>query len=887
MNTHDYIWAKQDGISGTYPLLAHLLDTATIAGILYDRWLRQGLQELIDSELGGKGKKIFMWMAATHDIGKASPLFQYQPRQRGPEWDAIRQAYTADSVGCSFGSIEDLKAQYEFSLTPGTSFLRRHEQIGAFALMGRVPESASSASRAWSYLPAMGHHGSFKFLSFGGRASAKTAQDILTNLGWAQAQQDLLQIVAEALEVEPATFPKKVSPTVTILLSGLLILADRLASGTDWVERNQQRLSNQKISLNQPQQWIHHLSQPAFERVDQLLGIYRGWGEQHDALAAILGGHSPRPLQQEALKTGAGIWNAMAPTGNGKTEAAALRHSLADERLIFLLPTQATSNALMRRVQKMYSSTKNVASLAHGLASIEDFYNQPVTDYADTCEGQDAGGLYPTEFVKSGASRLLAPVCVGTVDQALMSAIPLKWTHLRLLALANSHIVIDEIHTLDHYQSEILVPLLKWLGQTKTRVTFLSATFPSWQRARFLEAYSGQAIQSSPAFPAAESLEFNEAAPRQVQLTDGSGGNEYTIDFTFAEPPFEELEATHITWAEERRKKFPLARLGIICNTVARAQKVAEELTAGGEKVILLHSRMTAEHRRINAELLEELIGSGGEGSALTVVGTQAIEASLDIDLDILSTDLCPAPSLIQRAGRVWRHQDARRLERVSGLTRLTINVLKPAAPEKHQLLPYSEAELGRTWDYLQEHQAFHCPTDNQEFVDKAAVTLETIGENLDRMEADLDHIALDSHKIQRGRDRARAITAVIKETSRLNEFEAFTDPQLKDKDDTAFTRLIEAEVRQVIVGGPHEQVPGGWEGSYQGLLALTSHQQEKLRQALKASMPIPVNSKTRDLLSTALSLENSPSLLKRYLFLPVPQGLIYDPVLGFIGDDK
>lgn len=84
MNTHDYIWAKQDGVSGTYPLLAHLLDTATVAGILYDRWLRQGLQELIDSELGSEGKKIFMWMAATHDIGKASPSFNTSPAIEAP-----------------------------------------------------------------------------------------------------------------------------------------------------------------------------------------------------------------------------------------------------------------------------------------------------------------------------------------------------------------------------------------------------------------------------------------------------------------------------------------------------------------------------------------------------------------------------------------------------------------------------------------------------------------------------------------------------------------------------------------------------------------------------------------------------------------------------------
>lgn len=890
MNTYDYIWAKQDGIDQPYPLLAHLLDAATVAGALYQHWLRQGLRDLLEEALGPDSKRIVMWLAATHDIGKASPIFQYQPRQKGEAWDFIRQSYADDAVTCSFGNLEDLLAQYEFSRGAENSFLRRHEQMSALAIYGGfLPESQDYASEEWVALSAMGHHGTFRLPAFGGSASEKKARKILKDLGWQQAQQDLISLVSQTLCVDSEDFPEEVSPTVTILLSGLVILADRMASGADWVKENQQRLSNGAISLTAPAEWLATLAAPAVQRIDNLLGIYRGWSNQDAALAAILGKHTPRPLQEQALHTGAGLWNAMAPTGNGKTEAAALRHSLEEERLIFLLPTQATSNALMRRIQKMYTGTPNVAALAHGLASIEDFYTQPVTDYSDTCEGKDNGGLYPTEFVRSGASRLLAPVCVGTVDQSLMAAIPLKWTHLRLLALANAHVVIDEVHTLDHYQSELLVPLLKWWGQTNTRVTFLSATFPSWQRARFLNAYSGKEITTEPVFPAAESIAFGQAEPLQLALSaPGSAEtaeNSYTIDFTFDEPIFDQLAQTHIAWVSAQRERFPLARLGVICNTVARAQEVARALSAKGEQVVLLHSRMTAEHRRLNAELLERLIGSGGSGVSLTVVGTQAIEASLDIDLDMLSTDLCPAPSLIQRAGRVWRRKDAARADRVPGLENLPINVLKPAQPEKYQLLPYTQAELEKTWKFLRTHQQFVCPSDNQAFVDAAAVTLETIGLDLDVMDAELDHLALDSIKIQRGKQLADHLQQAIRDKSSLADFMAFTDPTLRDSGDAAFTRLIDADVRQVILGGAPSQVPGGWGGTYEELLALSSFEQEKIRRALKASMPVAVNAATKELLDNARPLADAKSLLKRYVFLPIPEGIVYDPVLGFTGE--
>lgn len=872
MKTHPYLWSKQNGLNQTYPLLAHLLDTATVARALHDYWLRPGLRALIAAELGEQSIKIIQWIAGSHDIGKASPIFQAQPRRKGPEWDQIRESISTHEPACVFldnRTLADIARS-------GNRFLARHEQIGAFTLSHeKLTDRTDYASDFWFTLPSLGHHGAFTFPDWGESKVTKKRFHQALERGWTDAQSDLLSLLSEALDTSPEGFPEEVSPTVIVLLSGLVILADRIASGTDWVTHNQELMAQGKLSLEDPAEWIKACTDRALQRVKDTVGLYQGWENTEAAHSAILGTYTPRPLQEEALTTGEGIWNAMAPTGNGKTEAALLRHSLKDERLIFLLPTQATTNALMRRIQKAYAATPNVAALAHGLSSIEDFYTRPVTVFSDTCNGHDSGGLYPTEFVKSGASRLLAPVCVGTIDQPLMASIPMKWTHLRLLALANSHVVIDEIHTLDHYQSELLVPLLTWLGLTNTRVTFLSATFPQWQRDRFIGAYTGEPPTSKAIFPATEIADYKNACIQQTLLNTP----EYTIDFSFTEPDFIDLETAHLEWAVNQRQKFPHARLGIICNTVKRAQAIAQKLALQDEQVILLHSRMTAEHRKLNSELLEKTIGSGGTGSALTVVGTQAIEASLDIDLDILSTDLCPAPSLIQRAGRVWRRTDTNREDRIPGIKNLTVHVVKPKDAEAWMLKPYYVAELQRTWDFLKANPVFPCPKMNQDFVDAAAVTLESI-----LTSEDLDQLAENSAALRKGKDKAEKLSSALDPLSTIKEFSDMTDKNFNDSDDGAFTRLINSEVRQVIVGGNPEQIPGAWEGTLEDLLSLTSHHQADIQKALRASLPIVVSQDNREYLNSLPSLADSKTLLSRYYYMQVPEGSVYDCILGFTG---
>lgn len=881
VHPHRAIWAKQSGLTGTYPLAAHLLDTATIAGALYDLWLRPGLRALIDEALGAHARSVVQWMTGTHDVGKASPVFQYQPHNKDENWTSIRRNIL-DNESVSFG---DLRTELRWA---ENSVHRRHERISALTLAGdssTMRSPLAPAADCWLALPALGHHGRFT-LPLGMDPDSVREFDLMTNkMGWGHVRQDLLDLVSAGCGISSTDLSERVSPVVTVLLSGLTVLADRIASGTEWVVRGTEMVKAGQISLDRPREWIQVRGLEAPARLESTVGIYHDWGSSDAAQHAILHDYSPRPLQEAARTTGGGLWIAMAPTGVGKTEAALLRHSTRAERLLFLLPTQATTNAMMARVQEAFQGTHNVGALAHGMARTTSFYQQAVTTASAQSAGRqdgtsinDDGGLYPTEFVRSGSSRLLAPVCVATVDQALFAALPAKWTHLRLLALANAHVVVDEAHTLDQYQSQLFTDLLTWLGATGTRVTVLTATLPSRQRRAFTEAYANHEPEVPTEFPSAE-----EVPPRGLDAlplpTDPPShatvpANPRTIDLQHEDDhPINEMVAGHVAWIRQMRKEYPHARIGLICNTVARAQQVAAEFP----EALVLHSRMTAAHRNRNAAQLEAQLGKNGHSDGTLVIGTQVIEASLDIDLDLLRTELCPAPSLIQRVGRSWRREDPKRAERVPGLARpvLSVAAIDSTSTTGWETKPYFRAELKRVKKWLAEHTTLRVPEDCQHFIDGCSATLDVFGEIGDD---ELDELADNSRKAIRGETHRIDLAGLLNDSiAELRDFMALTH---EDLDEETSTRLIDDPATPAILCGDPDVIPGAWDGDPEALQRVAGRDQETVVRALEGSINIP--QRIAGAISDVIALDASPSLLSRYKVVPNAEYL-YDPRLGLI----
>ena len=863
MNLRLELWAKGPETSEPYPLLCHLLDTASAARSLWRLWLRPRLRDFLSEELGTNAEKIVMLLAGAHDIGKANPVFQLQlASQKNLKW---REPFRESLV----------KLEYPYLNVPlhwaKAPVIRRHERVAAIHLGGaRLGENLVSES-----LPAvvaLGHHGSFDW------DGTKIGPYKKFALGeWETARNDLVSSLEVACGVELKSIPQ-VSEVVAVLLSGFIILADRLASQKRTTEQGLDQMRREELDPGEGKEWIQHRQDYFDGLVQELLGVYNGF---EDPKREILGDYEPRGAQLLANSAGDGLWFIMTATGSGKTEAFVLRHSDQQEALTLLLPTQATTNAMMRRLQKMFAKTGNVAALAHGDAWLEDFYNQPESASSENNDSnQGRGGLFPTQFVASRASRLLAPVTVATIDQAVMASLPLKWTHLRLLALANSHVVIDEVHTMDEYQVRLLEPILWWLGRTRTRVTLLSATLTQRHRDQFVRAYTNKSkkFRDPVDFPSIASvpLDSKEAVSSVDLYMD-----KYQIDVELVEAA--DSASDHHQWAKNTLDRFPRARLGIVVNTIDRAQYIARKLIDDGISVVVLHSRMSLKHRQDSALQLENAIGKNGDGDGLVVVGTQAIEASLDIDLDWMSTDLAPASSLLQRAGRVWRHSDTRRGKRLPMQRNLPLRIVRDTSDVGH--LPYFAAELDRAWGFLKDHNLLAVPNDVQDFVETGAITLDEANDAIADFEAVLKELAERTVKTQAASALAIKMDSVMEEYSAVGDLRALTAFSSAAPDtDTDFpsTRYIERESQRILVTGPSAStVPGGWTGTLEALRMIDKKDREATKRALAGV--ISVGGKIlRSLKESMTSIENIPGLLG-VIAGPLPEGIKYDPAVGLV----
>lgn len=864
-STFSSVWAKQHSLEESYPLLAHMCDAASMAGQLFDHWLRPGLQGYLREELGPQAREIVMWLVGTHDIGKANPFFQGQllthARQRPEEreiWASVRNRIVENE-------------ELGFKLPPralrglhDVAAFRRHEQASASYLLGNLTVDAS-ASQAWRCIPAMGHHGRFDTPDFGGdRTGTKEAlwNTALADNGWNTAQKVLDHALREACGV--AVFPDEVPTSAMILISGLTVVADRLVSAHEWVKQSQARCQTTELDLTQPKEWILTQAEPALARIREQLGLYSDWPSAEDALEAILQGYEPRPAQREAMTDPDGLFTIMSATGSGKTEAAILRHAQRKERMLFLLPTMATSNALMKRVQRIFSSTQNTAALAHGMATIEDFYSRPVTTFRDSNPLEDVGGLVPAEFVRSGMERMLASITVGTVDQALKAALPMKWTHVILLALANAHVIIDEVHTLDPYQAQLLKPLMQWLGTVRARVTLLSATLSQEQCNSLACAYTGYPLETNIDFPSILSHSSNSYAATPLDSTPYT----LTYDITIANPS--QIDA-HINWVRRMRAEYPIARIGVICNRVDWAQEISRRLDEEGEDVLLLHAAMTAGHRQAAADTLLRTIGPHGNGEGICIVGTQAIEASLDIDLDLLSTDLCPSASLIQRAGRVWRRRDPQRKHRLPGRDHMHLHIVAHQNYEHRENLPYMEALLSRTQRWLNSHNGrIEFPVECQDFVNTTSITLTNINDD-----QDIEAFAQDSRKHMAASNIQSNLEAVLKENVRLSELTKLTEATTALED--LRTRYVESETVRALVLDDTGTIPGAITSID---LELTKPTQEDLKRILRSSINLRQGSfPSED--PRFLSNPWETSLLQYFRIVDLSDN--YDPALGLI----
>jgi CRISPR-associated endonuclease/helicase Cas3 len=326
--------------------------------------------------------------------------------------------------------------------------------------------------------------------------------------------------------------------------------------------------------------------------------------------------------------------------------------------------------------------------LVHGQAAWQDELKKKVE--LQTVGDDQKSSILAESWFTPRKRTLLAPFGVGTVDQTFMSILQTRHFFVRLFGLSHKVIIFDEVHAYDTFMSTLFERLLIWLNAIGTSVIILSATLPAETRRKLVEAYSGQPLTRSGEYPS---------------LTIAASGSEPV----FIELPKPAEVTVQLAWDVGREPDAMLDYLrrelanggcaAVICNTVRRAQDIFRALDDARQTgtldlleddLILFHARFPPIWRQAIERTVLAKFGkpdkngrSPNRPRRAIVVATQVIEQSLDLDFDLMLTDLAPIDLIIQRAGRLHRH-DRSEAER-HGLPRRLI-ITEPAEMDTDSL---------------------------------------------------------------------------------------------------------------------------------------------------------------------------------------------------------
>jgi CRISPR-associated endonuclease/helicase Cas3 len=384
----------------------------------------------------------------------------------------------------------------------------------------------------------------------------------------------------------------------------------------------------------------------------------------------------PTPLQKLAsqleLDPGPQLFILEDVTGAGKTEAALLiaQRLMAGEHahgLYFGLPTMATANAMYERLGKqgyrqLYQSDQQPSLvLAHGAAYLlDDFRNSLVAGTVQSdggYEGLLAAAAHCNQWLADNRKKaLLADMGIGTLDQALLAILPSKHQSLRLLGLVGKVLVIDEVHACDTYMHTLLCRLLRAHAAAGGSAILLSATLPYAQRQALANSFAKGLGMDKQALGVRDYpllTQVSTRPPREVVVpTRESVRRQVRVDCLESE------EAVEAVIAEALQNNQCLCW---IRNTVADARETYTRLRDSHPdwNVDLFHARFAmADRLDIERRVLDSFGRNSRQGqrSGRLLIATQVVEQSLDLDFDLLITDLAPIDLIIQRAGRLRRH---------------------------------------------------------------------------------------------------------------------------------------------------------------------------------------------------------------------------------------
>lgn len=634
-NELEAYWGKARPPEGTdsfpYHLLAyHCLDVTAVANC----WLQRdaALRSSFVRACGADENIVQAWILfyiALHDLGKWDVRFQLKARD------------VAMLLNPLFSEADESEAKgFDHGAAGFNWFIQEQPRY----YLGDID---AENSRAWMRAVAA-HHGSAPRAMKVDQLSADDAVkefDRRARTLWVQALRELFLSPAGIKENE-------MPPPLPNLLSGFCCVCDWLGSNTDFFPYEQNRNSSLGDYFNSRQE---NASLALRES-----GLWQS-AQSPGGMAQLFPDKPPRGVQElvEEWPLKPGLLVIEAPTGAGKTEAALayasrLLSAGVAGSIIFALPTQATANAMLPRLcevaSRLFPQGSNIV-LAHGKAR----FNADFKKLRFTVQRQEEASIQCAKWLSQSRKRaFLGQIGVCTIDQVLLSILPVRHQFVRGFGIRKSVLIVDEVHAYDSYMNGLLDRVLEEQRNAGGSAILLSATLPQKRHNELLNIWKMDTNRKEKTEPYPLVSYASSEAIGVWQPQRKMAGREIERQLIMADKMLPDVELLQ----EVCQAAKSGARVALICNLVADAQKVARQLRALTDlPVDLFHSRYCFFDRdQIERRVLTEYGKEAIRESGRILVSTQVVEQSLDLDFDWMITQLCPVDLLFQRIGRLHRH---------------------------------------------------------------------------------------------------------------------------------------------------------------------------------------------------------------------------------------
>ena len=619
-------WGKTNE-EGQHPALCHMIDIGVMA--------REIVKELPDQmkinlarEFGVLPEQIanvLGYFAALHDIGKISPGFQekVEPLCNGLKMKGFQFPQVAESY----------HGQVCMDTLPDIL-------IDVFGCNDEFACGISCILAA--------HHGIFP------KEEGFSAGDGL----WQGARVEIAKKLFELFNVKTIEDIQLLSNPVFLIIAGLVSVADWLGSQEKTFLFQNGPVDNLVNYMDDRQKIAEKIvrdlkmSSPKFEA---------------QSFKEMFGFDKPNSCQGAAIALVSQLTHPMLVTvessmGSGKTEAALASYAYIAEKggtrgLYYALPTQATGNAMLPRIEKFLSHLKVENGvelhLLHSNADLNPDYEEL---RISTFDGR-AMDVAASSWFTARKRGLLAGFGVGTIDQALMGVLKVRHFFIRLFGLSGKVLILDEVHAYDAYMQQEIFSLLGWIGKCGTSIILLSATLTNSLREKLFKAFNPDAtLPDEVSYPCVIGMDM--ASPEAIWHSV-SEKKSIPIKIRTVVTSRKDLDRRIIELLKDKLSEGGSA--ACLMNTVADAQRLFRRVKKEfpDDTRILFHSRFKKARRLV---IENEILKKWGNKNTNErpyrgiVVATQVIEQSVDVDFDYMISDLAPADLLLQRAGRLHRH---------------------------------------------------------------------------------------------------------------------------------------------------------------------------------------------------------------------------------------